>query len=264
MFACLDAMADRSPEGELEVIDPPLRNVIGCNWKVYLENVNDTVHANVTHESASLAAQAVWSTKPADTPKPMAIEQLMPFASGNDFMEKMGGRVFANGHSILGTNASIHSAYSTLPGYEAAMRAAYGDERAAKILSWSPQNAIIYPTIAFKGSPQTLRVIRPLAAERTLVEAWALRPRGAPDVLAERTLLYNRLVFSPMSIVAHDDIHVFESIQKALRSSSNPWVSLHRDFREAELGCGDYSTTGVDEILMRNQFRGWLALMAEP
>jgi phenylpropionate dioxygenase-like ring-hydroxylating dioxygenase large terminal subunit len=259
----LDAMADRSPEGELEVAGEPLRNLIACNWKVYLENVNDTLHANVTHESAALAAAAVWGAQPPGTPQPMALEQLLPFGSGNDFMAKMGGRVFANGHSFLGTNQSIHSAYAAVPEYEAAMVQAYGAERARRILAWAPQNAILYPSIAIKAAPQTLRVIRPLAADRTLIEAWAFRPKGAPAVLTERTLLYNRMVFSPMSMVAHDDVHVFETIQRGLRAAGNPWVSLHREFKAAELGCADYATSGVDEVLMRNQFRAWVALMTE-
>ena len=48
-------------------------------------------------------------------------------------------------------------------------------------------------------------------------------------------MTYNRLVFSPMSVVAHDDVHLFESIQQGLRAEGNEWVSLHRDFDPAEL-----------------------------
>jgi phenylpropionate dioxygenase-like ring-hydroxylating dioxygenase large terminal subunit len=262
-LAAVDAMADRSPEGELEVANAPLRNVIACNWKIYLENINDTLHANVTHESAAVAAQAIWDRQPPGTPKPTAMEQLLPFGSGTDFMEKMGGRVFANGHSFLGINQSIHSAYSQVPGYEEAMTKAYGAERAKAILSWAPQNAILWPSIAIKASPQTMRVIRPLGPERTLIEAWTFRAKGAPEAFVERTNLYNRMVFSPMSMVAHDDIHVFESIQRGLRASGNEWVSLHRDYKPSELQ-PDYTTTGLDEVLMRNQFRAWAHLMTLP
>lgn len=256
----IDALADRSPAGELEVAGVPLRNVIRCNWKMYLENINDTLHAPIAHESASLGAGVVWSEVPAGTPKPMVIEQLMPFGSGIEFMESMGAQVFANGHSILGVNASIHSAYGALPEYEAAMRAAYG-ARADAILAWTPQNAIVYPSIAIKAAPQTMRVVRALGPERTLVETWAFRAKGAPDILLERTLLYNRLVFSPFSMVAHDDVHIFESIHRGLRNRGNEWVSLHRDYRAAELGVSGLKTGGMSEILMRNQFRAWAAMV---
>jgi phenylpropionate dioxygenase-like ring-hydroxylating dioxygenase large terminal subunit len=259
-LAALDFAADRSPAGELEVADEPLRSLIRCNWKVYLENVNDSLHANVTHESAAIAAEAAWRERGGGTP-PTALEQLLPFGSGEDFWVKMGGRVFANGHSYLGTSQSIHSGYSAVPEYDAAMTAAYGEARAREILSFAPQNMILYPSVALKASPQTLRVIRPLAPDRTLLEAWAFRAKGAPDALLERTRLYNRMVFSPMSMVAHDDVHVFEAIQRGLNASGNEWVSLHRDFAAAELGAAPFDASGLNEVLMRNQFRAWAALM---
>ena len=260
-LAALDLAADRSPAGELEIAGAPLRSVIRCNWKVYLENVNDALHANVTHESAAIAADAAWRSRGGGTPVPTALEQLLPFGSGTEFMEKMGGRVFANGHSYLGTSQSIHSGYAALPQYEAAMIAAYGEARAREILAWAPQNMILYPSVALKASPQTLRVIRPLGPDRTLVEAWAFRAKGAPEALLERTQLYNRMVFSPMSMVAHDDVHVFEAIQRGLNASGNEWVSLHRDFARAELGAAPFDSSGLNEVLMRNQFRAWAALM---
>ena len=195
------------------------------------------------------------------TPKPPAIEQLLPFGSGTDFMAKMGGRILPNGHSILGTAASIHSAYSAIPEYVATMNHAYGEARAKEILAWSPQNAVLYPSIALKAAPQVMRVLRPIAVDRTIVEAWVFRPKGAPDALVERSLLYNRLVFSPMSIVAHDDTHVFETIQRALRSNPNPWVSLHREYRSSEQDTATYDVAGLNEALMRNQFRAWARAM---
>jgi hypothetical protein len=162
---------------------------------------------------------------------------------------------------MLGTHFSIHSGYAQVPEYEAALRAAHGDARAAEILQRSPQNSIFFPSLSVKGSPQAIRVIRPLAADRTLLEAWSFRVEGAPDLLFERSMTYNRLVFSPMSVVAHDDVHLFESIQHGLRASANEWVSLHRDFDRAELADGVRDVNGTNELLMRNQFRAWLAFM---
>ena len=141
------------------------------------------------------------------------------------------------------------------------MREAYG-ERAAEILQRSPQNAVCFPSLSVKGSPQAIRVIRPLAVDRTLVEAWSFRAVGAPDILFERAMSYNRLVFSPMSVVAHDDVHLFESIQHGLRAQGNDWISLHRDYRAAELEQDAVTTNGTSELLMRNQFRAWLQAMA--
>jgi phenylpropionate dioxygenase-like ring-hydroxylating dioxygenase large terminal subunit len=259
----IDNLVDRSPLGRIEIAGGCLRSVIRCNWKIYLENINDTVHPMSTHQSAVDAAKGVWSDHPDDQPKPMAMEQILPFGAGYEFFDRMGGRAYPHGHSVLGIHFSIHSGYAQLADYEAAMREAHGPERAAEILGRSPQNAVLYPSLAVKGSPQTIRVIRPRAADRTLIEAWSFRVAGAPELLFERSLAYNRLVFSPMSVVAHDDVHLFESIQRGLRAEGNPWISLHRGFDPAELAPATRDTDGTNELLMRNQYRAWARAMTE-
>ena len=261
LLASIDNLVERSPVGRLQVRGGVLRNVIHCNWKMYLENINDTVHPLSTHQSAVQAAKSAWAGHSADEAQPMAIEQILPFGSGYDFYEQMGGRVLANGHSVLGTRFSIHSGYGRLPDYEAAMRASYGEARATDILQRSPQNAVLYPSLALKGSPQVLRVIRPLAVDRTLIEAWSLQLEGAPDLLFDRSLAYNRLAFSPMSVVAHDDVHLFESIQNGLHAEGNDWVSLHRDFDPAAGDGLPRDVSGTDEGLLRNQYRAWVQWM---
>ena len=261
--AVLDNLADRSPLGTLKVAGGVLRSVIDCNWKVYLENINDGVHPVSTHESVARAARDAAGTLPADSPLPMALEQLLPFGASYEFFVNAGVRVYPNGHSIFGTRASIHSGYGDLPDYVRAMEAAWGADRARQILAFAPQNSVMFPSLVVKNALQTLRVLRPLAVNRTLVEVWALAPEGAPEVLLERTLTYNRLAFSPMSIVAHDDIHVFQTIQRALAADANPWVSLHREHTPDETPGTGADISGTSEWPMRNQFRAWAALMTQ-
>jgi len=258
----LDNMVARSPEGELEVVGEPLRNVIRCNWKMYLENINDTVHPISTHESAAQAAGAVSKRLPTGTDQTLAMEQLLPFGAGYSFYAQMGARILPNGHSVLGTRFSIHTGYAPLPEYEAALAAAHGEQAARDILAFSPQNTVLYPSVAFKASPTMLRVIRPLAVDRTLVEAWALAPKGAPSRLRQRAASYARLVFSPLSVVAHDDVHLFESQQRGLRCDGNEWLSLHRGHRPGEADQPHAELdSGNNEWLLRNQYRGWARLM---
>jgi phenylpropionate dioxygenase-like ring-hydroxylating dioxygenase large terminal subunit len=262
MRAVIDAIADRSPRGTLRVVGAPIRSTYRANWKMYLENINDTVHPPATHQSVTDSASAVWAGQPADAPKPMSMQQLLPFGSGWTFFESMGGRVLPRGHSVLGTQASIHSSYEGLDGYEAALVAAHGEARAREVLAFAPQNAVLYPSVSMKAMPQAIRVIRPVSVDRTVVEAWAFQPVDAPEVLARRAVMYNRLVFSPMSVLAHDDLHVFETIQQALRSDGNPWVSLRRGLAGPERDGEAADVGGTDERLVRNQFRAWAAAMA--
>ena len=263
LVAALDRIADRSPAGTLRIAGGVLRTEFRANWKVYLENVNDSVHPVTTHASATLSARSVWGSPGETVVPPLAMRQLLPFGSGYQFFEQMGGRILPGGHSILGTQQSLHTSYTGLGDYGEALCAAHGEARAAEVLSFSPQNVVFYPTMALKGAPQVMRVLRPQAHDRTVVEAWAFQPEGAPDALIESALLYNRQVFSPLSLVAHDDLHLFERIQQSLAAGPNDWVSLHREAR-GEPADGARDVGGVDEALLRNQYAAWAELMREP
>ena len=260
LLGALDLLADRSPLGRLRVAGGVLRTELRANWKLYLENVNDAFHPVTTHASVSQSAEQVWGQPPAGTRMPLAMRQLLPFTAGWTFFEQMGARLLPHGHSVLGTQKSLHSAYSDLGDYGEALRAAHGAERAEEVLKFVPQNVVFYHSMALKGAPPVMRVLRPLAVDRTVVEAWAFQPEGAPAELLHSALLYNRQVFSPLSMVAHDDLYLFEGVQKSLAARGNPWVNLCRG------GAGDSAelpreVSGIDEALLRNQYRAWAEAM---
>jgi len=258
-LSSIDNLADRSPEGELEITGGCLRYLHNCNWKMYVENLNDTMHPMIAHASSAGTAKRLWADKPADMPKPMSIEQIAPFASDYKFFDDMGVRVYPHGHGFSGVNFSIHSAYSSVPEYEAAMKKAYGEERAKKILGTVRHNTVYYPSLTIKGAIQSIRIARPLAADRTLIESYTFRLKGAPDALLQRTVAYNRLINSPMSVVGHDDLHCYRSIQEGLAAQANEWVDLQRNFSANE--SGEITANGTSEISMRNQFRAWAEFM---
>jgi benzoate/toluate 1,2-dioxygenase alpha subunit len=260
-LSSIDYLADRSPVGELEIVGGVLRYMHDSNWKMFVENLNDTMHPMVAHESAAGTAKRLWADKPEDEPKPMAIEQLVPFASGYGFFDKMGVRVFENGHSYSGVHFSIHSSYSKMPEYEAAMVAAYGEERARDILGTVRHNTVYYPSLTIKGAIQSIRVVRPIAVDKTVVESWTFRLKAAPEEILQRTITYNRLINSPMSIVGHDDQYCYRVIQEGLAADGNEWVNLQRDWDPAEVGPPDLTVNGTSEISMRNQFRAWTRFM---
>ena len=261
-LSSIDNMADRSPAGRLEVVGGTLRYMHHCNWKMFIENLNDTMHPMVAHESSAGTARDLWKDQPPDAPKPMVIEQFVPFVSNYDFFDKMGVKIYENGHSYTGVNFSIHSKYSSLPEYEAQMKAAYGAERAHAILAEVRHNTVYYPSLTVKGAIQTIRVVRPIAVDRTLIESFTLRLVGAPESLLERTVMYNRLINAPTSVVGHDDMHCYQAIQEGLESDGNEWVNLHRNYSREDEARGIAGThNGTSEVSVRGQFRAWLAAM---
>jgi phenylpropionate dioxygenase-like ring-hydroxylating dioxygenase large terminal subunit len=257
----IDNMVDRSPEGRLEVAAGTLRYLHYCNWKMFVENLNDTMHPMVAHESSAGTAKSLWSGQPADLPKPMVIEQFEPFVNGYSFFDEMGVRIYENGHSYTGVKHSIHSAYSAIPGYESAMVATYGEERARAILGEVRHNTVYYPNLTIKGAIQAIRVARPLAHDRTVIESWTFRLVGAPEQLLQRTVMYSRLINAPTSVVGHDDHLCYQAIQKGLEAQGHEWVNLQRGWSPAERErvSGDYN--GNNEISMRGQFRAWSRFM---
>jgi phenylpropionate dioxygenase-like ring-hydroxylating dioxygenase large terminal subunit len=260
-LSSIDNMADRSPEGRLEIAGGCLRFMHQCNWKMFVENLNDTMHPMVVHESSAGTAKRMWIDQPASAPKPMAIEQFTPFMSDYKFFEDMGVRVFDNGHSFSGVHFSIHSKYSAIPAYDQAMKAAHGEEKTAQILGLARHNTVYYPNLTIKGAIQSIRVLRPIAVDKTLIESWTFRLVGAPPELLQRTTMYNRLINSPFSVVGHDDLHAYRGIQAGLHASGNDWVSLHRNCRPEEAGQKDVTAPGTSEISMRNQYRAWARYM---
>src|SRR5262249_44329103 len=115
--------------------------------------------------------------------------------------------------------------------------------------------------LTIKGAIQSIRVARPLAADKTVLESYTFRLKGAPDALLERTVTYNRLINSPMSVVVHDHHHSYRASQEGLAAEGNEWVNLQRDFKEAEIEAPDATANGTSDVSMRNQFRAWREFM---
>ncbi len=262
-LSSLDNMIDRSPARKLEVAGGVLRYMHKCNWKMLVENQTDTCHPMVAHESSAGTAVDVWKKAEAagHTTKPMAVEIIVPFMSPYEAFENMGIRVWDNGHGHTGVHRSIHSDYSAVPGYFEQMTATYGEEKAKAILDEARHNTVYFPNIMIKGPIQLMRIFRPIAADRTLVESYTYRLVDAPDILLERTLMYNRLINAPTSIVGHDDLEMYERAQEGLMTTGNEWVNIQRLYDPAEVNEKTAVSNGTTEWQMRNQFRAWSKFM---
>ena len=97
--------------------------------------------------------------------------------------------------------ASGGSIWFATPALSVSGTSAYGEDGARTILGTVRHNTVYYPSLTIKGAIQSIRVARPLAADRTLIESWTFRLKGAPESLLQRTVMYNRLINSPFSVV---------------------------------------------------------------
>ncbi len=253
----LDNLCDRSPEGEVEVAGGVLRYRHECNWKMFLENLNDTMHPMIVHRSVVDAARQYIETLPEDSPHRGEAEIILPFGASYKNFEDTGITGFKYGHHYDGGKTSIHADYRVDPDYEAAMLAAYGPERTREILTFNTHNTLYYPSLTIKSAIQNIRVVRPIAVDQCIVETWSFRLKGAPDSMLQKTLLYSRLINSNGSMVGPDDLTVYRRMQEGLASRANDWVEMHRNYgRDEDLG-DRHVNTGTSDLDMRSQYAAW-------
>lgn len=263
-IATIDNMVDRSPEGEVEVAGACLPYLHDCNWKMFVENLNDAVHPMVVHASVGKAARQLLDSMPEGSAYPPEAEIIFPFGSAYELFDRMKVTTMPYGHSYMGGEESIHSAYSDIPGYFEALVAGHGEEKAKAVLSQNRHNTTVYPSFTIKDAVQVIRVARPIAVDKTLIQSWHFRLKGAPDQLLHRTITYSRLINSPASMVGPDDWDVYARMQESLQSGAAEWVDMHRYLGQDESvsdRSGMSRAPGTSDLSIRNQYRAWLQYM---
>ncbi len=253
----IDNLCDRSPEGEVEAAGGILRYDHNCNWKMFIENLNDTMHPMVVHRSVVDAANEYIQTLPEDSPRRDEAEIIPPFGASYDVFEATGITGFRYGHHYDGGKSSIHADYSVDPDYEQAMLAAYGPERTREILTWNTHNTLYYPSLTIKSAIQNIRVVRPIAVDRCIVETHSFRLKGAPESMLQRTLLYSRLINSNGSMVGPDDLTAYFRMQQGLKSTGSDWVEMCRNHGRDEDQGDRLTNTGTSDLDMRSQYGAW-------
>ena len=141
------------------------------------------------------------------------------------------------------------------------MTKAYGEGKAKEIINDVRHNTVYFPNIMVKGAVQILRNFIPISVDKTLVESWCFKLVGAPEKFFERSLMYNRFINAPTSIVGHDDLEMYERAQEGLSSNGNEWVNLQRLYDENEQYDVSEVIDGTSERQMRNQFNAWSKFM---
>lgn len=259
----IDNLCDRSPVGEVEVVGGVFRVMQYSNWKVFYENLNDTMHAPSTHESSVVAAR-----EQAEAIGEMPFELLIQDGNGEPypFWEKLTLRGYDYGHGymegIFDPTAATRD--EVTKDHLACLTEAYGEERAREILNMNRHNTILYGS----GSPhnvfQQFRVIRPISVNRTLIEIQVFRCKGAPQTVFDRALTYANLINSPSSNVMPDDVEIYRRCNEGNLTRGGDWVSQHRYAGTDQiLEDGAVSINGTSDLPMRNQFRAWKHYMTE-
>jgi hypothetical protein len=110
---------------------------------------------------------------------------------------------------------------------------------------------------------QQLRVIHPLAPDRTVVYTYNFRLQGAPEKLFERTIAFANTVNGTGSPVLTDDLETYARIGKGISSAGAEWLQIGRGYASDsdDAHGGRRGRNSTSEIYIRNMFDAWLGFM---
>lgn len=264
----IDNMVDRSPTGELEHSPAYFKQEFSGNWKLHMENAVDLVHPLYVHMSSVASARGTSSTK-GEGPDGQSIQ--MYKANGLTLAEADQVRLHGSerGHIYMSAfykdgDIAPEREDPVFLGYRQSLVARHGEDKTKRILARQTFNNLIYPNLSINPLFQTLRLIQPLAVDRTVVFSHCFRLVGAPEQMFRQSVTFLSTANSPASLISTDDLETFERCQAGLSSEGAEWVDLSRQFgadrREAE---GRIVGNGTSEMPMRLQFKAWLSHMAE-
>ena len=218
MTTSIDDMIDRAPDGDIEVAGGVFKHTYNGNWKLYLENLCDAAHPWFTHRSSIDAAQQQNDDALSDDSGEIAIRQMRQNGAPYSFWEsQVGIWTYPNGHSFLGDYhddsklvAAMHD--PVFRDYIGALEAKKGKERAREIIEVRRWNSIVYPNLSFMSQFQQLRVIHPIAVNKTEVHTYCFKLRGAPEKLFRNTISFANVVNGTGSLVLTDDLEIYNRI----------------------------------------------------
>ena len=261
----LDNMVDRSPERELEAVVSSFRAIYRNNWKIYLENLHDGMHPLTVHQSSIAASREQISRieKTSDKMPPLALQLVQANAQSYQQMKDLEVTCYEYGHSDMrGFRNPDNDADPAYREYVNRHQQSYGMEKSAEILNMNLHNVNFYPNASAHPRFLQLRVVRPLAVDKTAIEITVFRWKGAPDEINRRNITYANTIHSPSSLIKPDDLEAYRRVQEGLLSSGREWISQHSLF---DPNTDDVSPqSALSEQYIRNQYRAWLAYMCSP
>ncbi|KGJ21295.1 Rieske 2Fe-2S domain-containing protein [Paracoccus sanguinis] len=210
----IDQIVDQAPDG-LEVLRGNSSYIYDGNWKLQMENGCDGYHVSSVHWNyqATMGRRKEEGTKAVD-------------ASG--WSKSVAGVYgFENGHILLWTN-TMNPEVRPVWAHRDEIAARVGEER-AKFIVGQTRNLGIYPNVFLMDQFSTqIRVVRPLAVDRTEVSIFCFAPKGeSAQDRATRIRQYEDF-FNVSGMGTSDDLEEFRACQTAYAGTAALWNDMSR------------------------------------
>ena len=267
--ASFDDLVDRAPGGELEIAGGVFKHTYNGNWKLMLENHLDGAHPAWVHASSvAVARNAPDPGKPGEEHYyDIAVRQMRQNGAPDAVWEGTGMWTTPLGHGYMGDYHDDDRLVAGLGNpvfddYRRRLAADVGEKRADQILRVTLWNTIVYPNCSFMSQFRQLRIIHPLAVDRSVVYTYSFRMKNAPARMFRDTVAFANVVNGTASWVLTDDLEIYERLQHGLSSGAVDWVYIGRGFgsdvQEEDTLRGK---TGTSEVFVRAQMHAWLDYM---
>ncbi|HEX6267349.1 MAG TPA: SRPBCC family protein, partial [Burkholderiales bacterium] len=124
---------------------------------------------------------------------------------------------------------------------------------------------ILYPNASFMSQFRQLRIIQPLAVDRSVVYTYSFRMKNAPARMFRDTIAFSNVVNGTASWVLTDDLEVYERVQQGFASGAVEWAFVGRG-RGGDVDEPDGTrrgASGTSEVFIRAQMQAWLSYMTQ-
>ena len=269
MTTSFDDMIDRAPDGALIVAGGVHKHAYDGNWKLCLENLCDAAHPTFVHQSSIEAARAQDDSVHTDGAGEIAVRQMRQNGAPYEFWEnEVGIWTYPNGHSYLGDYHDDEKLVAakrdaSFAEYVGLLEKKQGKARAKEILEVGRWNSNIWPNCSFMSQFRQLRVVHPVAVDRTEVHTFCFRLAGAPETMFHDTIRFANVVNGTGSPVLTDDLEIYGRISTGLRSEGLEWLEIGRGYAsdEPDEHGGRRGLNSTSEVYIRNMYDAWLAMM---
>jgi benzoate/toluate 1,2-dioxygenase alpha subunit len=268
----LDLVADQSEEG-MELVPGAVTFTYEANWKLQLENCSDPYHFTSAHPSYLRLLEKRKATGTGGVKSAWSDNQ----SWAEDAEGIQGGSYsFPHGHVL---NWGMIGVSDALPLYESAeqLRERHGEDR--RNWMFNMRNLTIFPNLQIaENASSQLRVIRPIAANRTEMRTWCIAPKGESKAARAQRIRQYEDFFNPSGMATPDDTVSYENCQRGFTSPVQPWLQGHARgiMASAEGGNAFSERIGMtpaasvladaqlcDETLLHNYYREWARRMGE-
>jgi phenylpropionate dioxygenase-like ring-hydroxylating dioxygenase large terminal subunit len=265
MTEVIDNLVERAPDGEVELADAGFALEYHGNWKLHMENAADVFHPSFVHNS-SVAPARKAPAKASIIDQDQTREMMLANGFGVKEWEGIELTGFDLGHSSMksfyNNGVLVHDDNDPVAvRYKQALAERLGPERAAAVLAVRGFNNIIYPNLILNAQYQQMRVVIPLAVDRTLVRIQCFRLKGAPEEIFHRAVRFLTTLGSPASMIFSDDVEMLERCQQGLLSPAGPWIDLSRGLDSDRHDDRGHVSGAASEMPMRVQFKAWVERM---